>query len=134
MKSQIIAVFNRIKEYTLESIKKSKGNHDGWLNDDFGYDAGWINNELGRAQMFLLVARPELQSQKVHSLDINKGETSLQVLDEIMSKDSNYIDDLIRVFNYFDVSVQNGGIFWSMNDLIDPMKINVVKSIFASAA
>ncbi len=126
----ILSIFDRIKEYTLESIRnaeKAGKEHDPWIDTGLGYDAGWINNELGRAQMFLLAARPELEIHKVNLLDLIGGDiTTHDIFNEMNSKEQAYIRDLIKVFDFFDTHE----IHWCSFDLKDQSKIEQIKNLF----
>lgn len=126
----ILSVFEEIKEYTLESIRnaeKSGKSHDPWIDTGLGYDAGWINNELGRAQMFLLAARPELIIHKVRLLDlIGDDVTTQNILDEMNAKDQGYIQDLFKVYGFFATHEPQ----WCSYDLKDQSKINQIKNLF----
>jgi hypothetical protein len=125
----ILSVFEEIKEYTLESIRnaeKAGKSHDPWTDTGLGYDAGWINNELGRAQMFLLAARPELSIHKVRLLDmIGENVTTQDILDEMNAKDQNYIQNLFKVFDFFATHETQ----WCSFDLKDQSKIDQIKKI-----
>jgi hypothetical protein len=125
----ILGVFDQIKTRTLESIEnavKAGKVHDPWNDTGLGYDAGWIHNELGRAQMFLLAAKPELGVNKINLLDqFGENTTTHDILNEINSKDPGYVHNLIKVFDFF----ENNKVYWCRYDLEDQSKIDQIKNI-----
>lgn len=128
MESKILAVFDRIKKYTLKSIentRKSGKIHDPWNDTGMGYDIGWISNELGRAQMFLVEAYPELRSYTVCGLEEPYGLTTQDIFQQLKDADPDYLSKLFKVFKYFD----ENNITWCMNNLTENGKIEIVRNL-----
>ena len=128
MESKIFAVFDRIKKYTLKSIENSRSAgkiHDPWTDTGMGYDIGWISNELGRAQIFLIEAYPELRYYSLCGLEEPFGLTTQDIFQQLKDADPNYLSKLFKVFKYFD----ENNIIWSMNNLTENGKIEIVKNL-----
>ena len=128
MEASILNVFEIIKVRTLESINNAHKNgqtHDPWNDTGMGYDINWISNDLGRAQMFLLKARPELKYFAVDGLEEPEGLTTQDIFQQLKDADKNYVERLIRVFNYF----ESLDVFWCAKDLDDNEKIEQVRNI-----
>jgi hypothetical protein len=128
MQVSILKVFEIIKVRTLQSIKNATKNgqtHDPWTDTGMGYDINWISNELGRAQTFLLKARPELKYFAVDGLEEPEGLTTQDIFQQLKDADKNYVERLIRVFNYF----ESLDVFWCAKDLDDNEKIEQVRNI-----
>jgi hypothetical protein len=124
----ILNVFETIKRRTLKSINnayKNNKSHDPWTDTGMGYDIGWISNELGRAQMFLLKARPELKNYAVDGLVEPQGLTTQDIFQQLKDANKNYMEYLIRVFRYF----ESLDVFWCAKDLNDNEKIEEVRNI-----
>jgi hypothetical protein len=128
METSILNVFEIIKVRTLESINNAHKNgqtHDPWTDTGMGYDINWISNDLGRAQTFLLKARPELKNFAVDGLEEPQGLTTQDIFQQLKDADKNYVERLIRVFKYFEYL----DVFWSTKDLDDILKIDQVRNI-----
>jgi hypothetical protein len=128
METSILNVFEIIKVRTLQSIHNATKNgqtHDPWIDTGMGYDINWISNDLNRAQMFLLKARPELRSYALCGLEEPEGLTTQDIFQQLKDADKKYVERLIQVFNYF----ESLGVFWSANDLEDIEKIEQVRTI-----
>jgi len=128
MESSILNVFDIIKVRTLQSINNAHKNgqtHDPWTDTGMGYDINWISNDLNRAQMFLLKARPELKNSAVCGLEEPEGLTTQDIFQQLKDVDKNYVERLIRVFKYF----ESLDIFWSARDLNNNEKIEQVRNI-----
>ncbi len=128
MEIAILDVFRVIKLRTRNSIQnamKNNQSHDPWTDTGLGYDIGWIANDLGRAQRFLLKARPEYKRFEVCGLFEPEGLTTQDIFQQLKDADKNYVERLIRVFNYF----ESLDVFWCTKDLDDIMKIEQVRNI-----
>ena len=128
METSFLNVFEIIKVRTLESIKNTTKNgqiHDPWNDTGMGHDINWISNDLGRAQMFLLKAHPELKNYTVDGLEEPEGLTTQDIFQQLKDTDKNYVERLIRVFNYF----ESLDVYWSAKDLDDNEKIDQVRNI-----
>ena len=128
METSILNVFEIIKVRTLQSIHNAAKNgqpHDPWNDTGMGYDVAWISNDLNRAQMFLLKARPELKNQAVDGLEEPQGLTTQDIFQQLKDTDKNYVERLIRVFKYF----ESLDVFWCARDLNDNEKIDQVRNI-----
>ncbi len=128
MQASILNVFEIIKVRTLNSINNATKNgqsHDPWTDTGMGYDIGWISNDLNRAQKFLLKARPELKNYAVDGLEEPEGLTTQDIFQQLKDANKNYVERLIRVFNYF----ESLDVFWCAQDLNDNEKIEQVRNI-----
>ena len=126
MESSILNVFETIKVRTLQSIQNAHKNnqtHDPWTDTGMGYDINWISNELCRAQMFLLKAHPELKNYAVCGLEEPQGLTTQDIFQQLKDTNKNFLERLIRVFNYF----ESLDVYWSAKDLNDKEKIGQIQ-------
>ena len=130
MESQIIYIFDRIKDYTLKSISNSnkyKKPHDPWEDTGMGYDANWIANELSLVQNFLLKALPEFEEYKIHIIDDYNKHNTDEIYNALLNSNPKYFESIIKVFKYF----RNIEYYGTIKGTDDNDMVEKVKSLFS---
>ena len=97
-KQEILTVFNSIKKEAVPALEKLKAEGkqiDEWIDDGYGMNMGWIDNELFLSQGKVLKAFPEYTSYK---FDIGH-KTTEEAIEFLQSTNEEFVRLVFRFVN-----------------------------------